>query len=295
MTARRKLLAGLGALLLAGAGLWLNREPLMLTYLGGKIEKRTLADQQALIEPFIHVFTPTSGAPPFPAIVQFHGCAGYRADYMEMWAKVGVEAGFVVVAVDSASPRGLDRDASNAKVCTGKALIGQERAGDIAAALSIVAARSDVDPARIVATGWSHGAWSLMDYLALTGAGKTPPSLTDAAGAASAIDPAGVILFYPYCGEGSWSRVKNWKTAASVMAFVGGKDTIVDSAVCRSLFEKMARDGTPVDLVYYPNADHVFDDATLVGGEHAHFYDPEAAADATAHYRAFLQTIKDRQ
>ncbi len=292
MSARQKIAAGVCALLLIGVGLWLNREALMLAYLGGKVDKRTLAEQQTLIEPYLHVFAPTSGSPPYPAIVQFHGCAGYRPDFMEMWAKVGVEQGYVVIAVDSSGPRGLDREASLAQVCTGKALIGQERAGDIAAALSLVAAREDVDPEKIVAAGWSHGAWSLMDYMALSAADKNPPSLT---GNTRPVDPAGVILFYPYCGDGSWSHINRWKTAASIIAFVGGKDTIVDGALCRSQFQEMARDGTPVDLVYYPDADHIFDDVGLVGGEFEHFYDPETAADATDRYRIFLQIIKDHQ
>lgn len=292
MTVRRKIFACVAALLLIAVGLWFNREPLMLAYLAGKIEKRTLAEQQSLIAPYLHVFTPTSGSPPYPAIVQFHGCAGYRPDFMEMWAKIGVEQGFVVIAVDSGGPRGLDREASLAQVCTGKTLIGQERAGDIAAALMLAAERGDIDPKKIVAAGWSHGAWSLMDYMALSAAGKKPPSLK---GAARPLDPAGVVLFYPYCGEGSWSRVNHWKTKATAIAFVAGKDTIVDGALCRKQIEKMARDGTPVDLVYYPDADHVFDDAGLLGGEFAHFYDPAAAADAITRYRAFLQLIKDRQ
>lgn len=281
--------ASIAAVLFASA--FTGREYLALTYLGSKTAKRTIAGQEALIAPFIHVFAPAVGNPPFPAIVQFHGCAGYRPDFMEMWAKVATDAGFLVLAVDSAGPRGLDREKSKAEVCTGKTLIGQERAGDIAAALALAAARPDVDPERLVAAGWSHGAWSLMDYLAFNARGANPPSIS---GAAAPVDPAGIILFYPYCGEGAWSRFTRWKTRSPILAFVGGKDTIVDAAACKAQFEKISREGANSELVYYPDADHVFDDAGLLGGEHAHYYSPPEAADATGRYRRFIGLIRDR-
>lgn len=280
--------ASIAAALLASA--FANREYLTLTYLASKTGKRTIAEQQAMLDPFIHVFTPAAGKAPFPTIVQFHGCAGYRPDFMEMWAKVAADAGFLVLAVDSAGPRGLDREKSLAEVCTGKILIGQERAGDVAAALALAAARPDVDPGRLIAAGWSHGAWSLMDYLAFNARGVSPPSIS---GEGAMVEPAGVALFYPYCGEGAWSRFTRWKTKSPILAFVAGKDTVVDADACKAQFEKLSREGANSELVYYPDADHVFDDAGLVGGEYAHYYSPPDAADATARYRRFIGEIRD--
>ena len=284
------ILAALGALLLFVGGAWLNREALVLTYFGGRIDKRSLAEQQALIAPFIHVFAPDAGAPPYPAVIQFHGCAGYRADFMEMWAQRANDAGFLVIAVDSNSPRGFDREAALSSVCKGKALLGQERAGDVVAALAVAAEREDVDPARIVLAGWSHGAWAVMDYLALTAAGRRPPSVR---GAAPAVDPAAVVLFYPYCGEGTWSRIAPWAPGPGVLAFVAGKDTVVDGGACMAQFEKLRGDGIAVDLVHYENADHVFDDQGLVGGPYEKFYSAPEAADAARRYRRFLTAISD--
>lgn len=285
------LLAALGALLLLAGGAWVNREALVLTYLGGRIDKRSLAEQQALIAPFVHVFVPEAGAAPYPTVIQFHGCAGYSADFMEMWAKRANDAGFLVIAVDSNSPRGFDREAALSSVCEGKVLLGQERAGDVAAALAVAAGRDDVDPARIVLAGWSHGAWSVMDYLALAAAGRRPPSLRDAP---PSVSPAGLVLFYPYCGEGTWSRIEPWTPGPSVLAFVAGKDTVVDGAACKAQFEKLRGDGVGVDLVYYENADHVFDNEGLVGGPFENFYSPTDAADAAQRYVRYLNAIRDR-
>ncbi len=290
MRRRGGIIALAAAIAAIAAGCFANREYLMLSYLGAKIAKRTLAEQQAFIEPFLHVFTPETGTPPYPAIVQFHGCAGYRPDFMEMWAKVATDAGFLAIAVDSSGPRGLDREKSLAEVCTGKTLIGQERAADVAAALALVAERPDVDPNRIIAAGWSHGAWSLMDYLAFAGEGESPPAISDGL---RVVDPAGIILFYPYCGEGTWSRLKRWKTGADIIAFVAGKDTIVDGGECKARLEQISRADAPVDIVYYANADHVFDDAGLLGGEFAHYYSAADAADATARYAEFISSFKN--
>lgn len=289
MRLRAPTLAILGAALVFAGGAFLNREFLTLAAIGANTPKRTLAEQQALLAPHVRVFAPQAGAPPYPAVLQFHGCAGYRDDFMEQWAKVGNEAGFLVIAIDSAAPRGLDRDASISSVCEGKTLVGQERAGDVAAALDDALRRRDVDPERIVVAGWSHGAWSIMDYLALSAAGRNPPSI---AGEAPSIDPAGVILFYPYCGPGSWSRIGKWTTKAEMIAFIAGDDAMVDGPQCRSLLETKARAGAAIDLVYYPQAGHVFDDAGLLGGEYGYLYRPEEAEDAAARYAAFLARIR---
>jgi dienelactone hydrolase len=210
---------------------------------------------------------------------------------MEMWAKVGTDAGFIVLAVDSGGPRALDREQSLDEVCTGEKLIGQERAGDIAAAFTFAAARPDIDPDRIIAAGWSHGAWTLMDYLALAARGANPPSII---GDVAAMDPAGVILFYPYCGEGAWSRLAPWKTNASVIAFIAGSDTMVDGRQCLMQLQRLSKQGTNIELIDYPDADHVFDDAGLEGGEFARYYSPADAADAAMRYRSFINAIRGR-
>ena len=286
---KKSIAAALLVLALIVAGGFFNRERLWLSFLGAKTEKRTLAGQEALIAPFLNVFTPTGGEAPYPVVVQVHGCAGYRDSFMAQWAKVANDLGFLVVGVDSTGPRGIGHDEALSSVCAGKRLIGQERAGDVAAALDLVAARDDVDPARIVAAGWSHGAWSLMDYLSLSGAGLAPAALK---GDSAPTDLAGVILFYPYCGKGSWARVEPWKTAATVIAFVGGKDSVVNGPECKARLETLIRKGASIDLIYYPEADHVFDDATLIGGEYEYFYGGEAHVDSAKRYAAFLQGIK---
>ena len=287
MRRRRLTLALAGAAALGAAG-FANREALVLGALGASTVKRTLDAQMALITPAIEIFTPAAGAAPYPALIQFHGCSGHRAGWTKAWARIANDAGFLVIAVDSNGVRNIDRDTALETVCKGKELIGQERAGDVAAAIAFARARPDVDPARIVLAGWSHGAWTVMDYLALEGAGIAPSSLT---GRPPAAPIAGAILFYPYCGEGSWSRIHAWRQRPKALMFTAGKDSVVSPQECREAAAKLTREGVDADLVDYPGADHAFDDATLIGGPHAHYYDEASAKDSERRVGAFLNAI----
>lgn len=288
---RRTLILGVAVLTALGAAAYVRREELVLSSLALATPKRSLDEQIALIEPGIEIFTPEAGAGPWPALLQFHGCSGFRRDWMKGWATIANEAGFLVIVVDSNGPRGIDRERALKTVCGGKELIGQERAGDIAAAIEIARRRADVDAAKIVVAGWSHGAWSVMDYLALEGANRAPSSL-DARPEGPPL--AGAILFYPYCGEGTWSRLHAWRQEPPTLAFVAARDSVVSPEECRVAAAKLAREGVAIDLVEYAEADHAFDDVTLLGGPYAYFYHAPSAADAGRRVSAFLKSVAQK-
>ncbi|MFN3958465.1 MAG: dienelactone hydrolase family protein [Parvularculaceae bacterium] len=279
------------AALIAGAA-FANREWLVLSALALNSVKRDLGAQAALIAPGVEVFRPEEAAGPFPVIIQFHGCSGFRPGWMKSWAEIATKAGFIAVAVDSNGPRGIDRERALKTVCAGKELIGQERAGDIAAAIEIAKRQEGADASRIVLAGWSHGAWSVMDYLALEGARKAPTSLK---ARPPHVSIAGAVLFYPYCGEGTWSRIAAWSQHPPTLMFVAGRDSVVSPEACRAAATKLRREGVPVDLVDYENADHAFDDATLIGGPYAYFYDEASATDSKMRVGDFLASIAAQQ
>ena len=265
-------------------------EPFYLDHLARKVPDRSLEALQALLEPSMTFLPPPgAGEGPYPAVLQFHGCGGFRPDFMNHWADAAHEAGYMAVFVNSTGPRGISNDEALETVCNGKALLGQERAGDVAAALRIVGARPDVQPNRLVVSGWSHGAWTIMDLFAMNLKKRRPAGLTDAV--IDAPVPSGAILFYPYCGRGSWTRLNRWTIRPKTITFIAGEDSIVDGSECRRVFEGLRAAGEDIEIIFYPDADHVFDDPTLTGEDRERYFDEAAAADAFRRYVEFLKTL----
>ena len=282
---RRIILIGFALLLIAiGAG-YLKREPLALAYLASKQKPVPLAEHQTFLRPFVEFrFPENAGEGPLPATLLFHGCAGYRPAFMDHWSKIVNDAGHVAVRVDSLAPRGIDRETALQTVCEGQTLIGQERAADVLAAVAIALDHPRIDRERIVFAGWSHGAWSVMDYMTMSTA--RPPVLI--ADADELPKPDGLILFYPYCGLGAHSRFAPWTQTPDAVAFIAGKDTIVNAEECTALVDKLNRAGGRITTHFYPDADHVFDDPSL-SPEHQHYYDADAAKDSADKVAEFLQ------
>jgi len=149
----------------------------------------------------------------------------------------------------------------------------------------LVRERPEIDPDNVILAGWSHGAWSIMDFMTMDLKGNRPAQIADRVEGAKS--PAATILFYPYCGEGSRSRFGGWHGESATLAFVAGKDTIVNGQECVDVFATLENRGEKVDLHYYPDAEHVFDDATLTE-EPQRWYNEEYAKDATAQVTNFL-------
>jgi dienelactone hydrolase len=271
----------------AGALFW-YREPLMMAWLASKIEKTDLAQHQDLIRDFIDIRLPESGAAPFPVVLQFHGCAGMRPEFHRQWADIANKAGYAVMIVDSNRPRGYSRREALDTICRGKALLGQERAGDIYAALTLAQEDERLDTERLVLAGWSHGAWTVMDYLTMDASKNPLPGFARVE--APAPDVGGAILFYPHCGPGALSQYRQPVQTPQMLVFIAGADEIVDAEKCIKYFERRKQRGDPVDFTIYPDANHVFDDPFLEP-EWIHWYNEDYTKDAMQKYEAFLNRL----
>lgn len=271
--------------------LWWKKEPLSLAYFAAQIPQDTLEARMALLQKDVIVRTPQDGEGPFPAVLQFHGCAGIRDPFQQQWAEVAIAAGYAVLIIDSNSPRGYSRQDGLDIVCEGKALLGQERAGDIAAAIGLAQGDSRIDAGQLVLAGWSHGAWSIMDFLTMDFARHRPAGLDPLSAFTPDID--GVILFYPYCGPGTWSRIRDWRMTPPMLALVAGADSMVDADQCAKLFKRKKFEGAAIDLIVYEDAEHVFDDP-FIEPEYQHWYDADHHRDAARRYREFLERVKSR-
>lgn len=268
---------GLGLVLALGIGSY-------GLYAGWNVEAVEPAAISATLRPHDVIERPP-GDGPFPAAVLVHGCAGLRGHNRE-WAAFLRDRGFLVVAVDSYAGRGLGWE----EVCAGRALLGHERAGDVLVSLDDVRRMPDVDPERIAVVGWSHGAWAVMDLLALD-----PPSALPTNLASVPADPfAGlqrVVLFYPYCGLGARSPGA-WSLHVPTLFLLSGADRVVDTGECVGVAGDLADRGRPVELHVYEGQPHGFDATDPPDGLPS-FYDATTAADARARVDAFLAPLLD--
>lgn len=281
---RMLIIAGSVIALLVAFLVW-RLEPLYLAWLAGQTETGALEDRRALISDSVEIHVPDTDEETYPTALLLHGCAGPRMAFQRQWAKVFTDAGYAAMIVDSVGPRGYSREKALEVVCAGKALIGQERAGDIYAAIEIARADPRLDADNIVLAGWSHGAWSVMDFLTMDGGKRRPAGLSGALPPPAEIN--GAVLFYPHCGTGALSRLRPWRQSPPTLALIAGADTIVDADKCISLFNKKKNSGAAIEMTVYPDAEHVFDDPFLEP-EWFHWYDEDDHQNAEMKLRQFL-------
>lgn len=219
------------------------------------------------------------GLGPFPLVMQLHGCGGLRP-FMKTYADAALSAGYAVLIVDSFKPRGMSRLDGSIMVCTGMALHGAERSADLYALYDWAQRQSWVDRRRIVAAGWSHGAWTIMDGLALRDRAPRFAKLADLPP-----DPlaglAGTVLVYPYAGFPSMTYSRGWGGAKpKVHALLCGRDQVVGVQYPKRAIDRLERDGLLVDRLQFADGTHAFDD--------------EKASDPRSRYRPdYLQQAAD--
>jgi dienelactone hydrolase len=221
----------------------------------------------ARLAPHLTVLKP-AGEGPFPVCVQLHGCGGIKP-MQHRYAEALRAAGVAAVIVDSFTPRGIGAAEARATVCTGLRLRGGERAADLAAVLHWVERQPWADTDRLAAAGWSHGAWAIMD--ALAGAAAAPLPLKT------------VVLFYPYAGPLSRTRMHGWgANRPNVYACYGGRDAVVGRALPERALRRLEGDGLAVEALFLPEATHCFDEEGAIDPRNRYRPDLEAQA------RAFL-------
>ena len=242
----------------------------------------TFQQRIAALAPHTEVVKP-DGPGPFPVVVQLHGCGG-KKDFQQTWAKVAKGAGWAAIVLDSYAHRGISRLAAYATVCTGTRLWGRERAGDLFAALEWARRQPWADADRLVAAGWSHGGWTVLDALAL---GADTAQATKLEGLPSELlaGVRGAFLVYPYCGPGSIARRRGLRFEAKPLALVGSHDAIVGTTGLRTTLERMPAP-TPIKVEWLEGATHAFDEPEATDLRVR--YNAQAVARAHALYRAYL-------
>jgi dienelactone hydrolase len=217
---------------------------------------------QPILRPYDALYRP-AGDGPFPAVILLHGCAGVRRKDTQ-WAEAFRQQGYVALVVDSLSGRGIGTAEHRRGVCMGLHFWGTTRAGDLLASLAHLQALPFVDPERIAVVGWSHGAWTALDFLA-----SASPEMVRGL--------RGVVAFYPYCGIASLARWRGFGVDVPVLMLLAEDDHTVSTDACLRLAEAQAERGRSVTAKVYPEVGHVFD-----------WRDSAATLDARERVRAFL-------
>lgn len=208
----------------------------------------------------IDVVRPEGGGP-IPVVIQLHGCGG-RKPMQDRWAQIVSGTGWAAVIVDSYAHRRISDNEAYATVCTGLKFRGAERAGDLFAAMEWVRRQDWADARCIVAAGWSHGGWTLLDAMAMA-PGAEAERLTglQALPAEPLAGLAGAFLMYPYASPPSIARLRGLRVDAKPLAVVGGRDVIVGGRGLGRALRRMKTPGPAIEVEVFDKATHAFDEA----------------------------------
>jgi dienelactone hydrolase len=268
-------LAALGVLLAAGAGGW-------YWYYSDAINlhSQSFAEKQELLTPYFQVFLPEAEGP-HPALVFMHGCGGL-GDYNAPRAESAAEQGYVVIMVDSHTPRSIDWRRN----CGGRVLQGPERAADTLVALEYARQHPAVDPEQLFLVGFSHGGWTILE--GLNQGDALPPGLLDSPGN-HMNGVRGLIAWYPYCGFAA-EFTSGWDSEIPVLMLLAEEDTTTDPLPCAEIAQRNAAQGKPVEYVIYEDVGHGFD----VQADWVPVYDPETHARALREQFTFIAELSGR-
>jgi len=195
-----------------------------------------------------------------PAVLLFHACNGVR-DHIHAYARLASETGVRAFVIDSFKPRGWDHNAAVSLVCSGLALHGYERSGDVLAAAWGVAQRPDVDADALCLAGWSHGAWSIMDLMTQRLERDGEARIKDPSPAALA-GVKSVFLVYPYINFPARSNTHSWERRPKTLAVLARNDFLTAHAHAANIFNHMRDEGVPVERLDL-DATHCFDEDAI--------------------------------
>ena len=189
-----------------------------------------------------YLYQPSSGGK-HPAAVFLHGCGGLLnkgvpESRARQWASVLNERGYVVLMVDSFTPRGVRN------MCAPSSFderVYMARPYDAFAALAYLQQQSFVDPSRIALFGWSEGGGTVL----FTVGG-------DALSVASGYRAA--VAFYPASCRATMLG-DEWQTRIPLLVLIGGSDVWTRAGPCAAAIGQKPN----VEMKIYPGAYHDFD------------------------------------
>lgn len=207
------------------------------------------------------------GDAPRAAIVLLHPCVGITR-YEAMWSDRLVDWGYVVLTVDSFTPRGVEYVCNGHK---GSLTTPWHRALDTFGAKRYLSSLSFVDPNRIAVIGMSHGGMTILEAIKQSTSEGLSMKPFQAA-----------IAFYPLC-----NKPEPVNTPTLILS--GDKDQWTPAELC-ALYVSKLEPMQNVSLKVFAGAHHGFDlpGLDIVEAGFIVRHHPAAAAEAKHLVRRFL-------
>lgn len=200
------------------------------------------------------------GAGPFPALVLFPGCGGFRGktangDWQNTallnWARAAVAHGYVAMLVDTMTPRGV------ASACFGTGTSGLNNARSVRDALQAaehLRTFAYVDAGRIGFVGFSWGGTKALLLSSRLWAASLAPGSRFAA----------AVAVYPDCYPARPNPNQTYEVVRPdidrpLLVLMAGKDTETPPATCLPGLEAARQAGAPVEWFVYESATHCWD------------------------------------
>jgi dienelactone hydrolase len=188
-----------------------------------------------------------------PAVVFLHGCGGLLSSTGQIqareadWARHLVDQGYVVLMVDSFSPRGITAMCSPDRF---NLPVYLERPKDAYGALRYLQAQPFVRPDRVGVIGWSQGGGVVLLSIRDDSLGRPPETPLG--------DFRAAVAFYPSaCAERAHRRP--WTSTIPLLVLVGDGDNWTPAEPCRGLVDAAVRRGADARIHVYADSYHDFD------------------------------------
>jgi dienelactone hydrolase len=187
----------------------------------------------------------------YPAVVFLHGCGGLMvkgaiAAREGAWAAALNASGYIVLMVDSFTPRGVQQMCAPSHY---EPAVFAARAFDAYAALLYLQMQPDVAADRIAIMGWSEGGGALLDTI--RGSSNARPYYLPSG------DFRAAVAFYP--ARCSIRQQGSWVSAIPLLVLNGLEDVWTPAVTCQELVATGAASHSEAQIMIYPNAVHDFD------------------------------------